>query len=79
MHSWDVFLDPDWFEKVLFTPSRHKGALVPTSDGMRANAIKLAATVQILASKESKQRLLKSTWDLRGSREKLHEAMFCFF
>lgn len=73
------FLDPNWFEKVLFTPSRHEGALVPTSDRTHANAIKLAATVKILASKESKQRLLKSMWDLRGSREKLHEAMFCFF
>lgn len=74
-----VFWTQTDLKKVLFTPSRHKGALVPTSDGTRANAIKLAATVKILASKESKQRLLKSMWDLRGSREKLHEAMFCFF
>lgn len=71
-----VFWTQTDLKKVLFTPSRHKGALVPTSDGTRANAIKLAATVKIL---ESKQRLLKSMWDLRGSREKLHEAMFCFF
>lgn len=39
---------PDWFEKILFTPSTRSRAHARTSDRVPTNASSLAATINIL-------------------------------
>lgn len=39
---------PNWFEKILFTPSAHSRAHARTSDRVPASTFSLAATMKIL-------------------------------